>query len=92
MDNTPFDIIGSKEKGYFAALGKYRITVVMPTPQHVEEYINSNMYNVVLMILQILIPGEVKHQLKDHLNPDEPELTEEEKANINGMVKKALNK
>lgn len=71
MENTPFDIVGESKKGYFGALGKYRITEGMPTEKDVEEYINKNMYNIVLLTMQILIPAEVKHQLKEHLNPQE---------------------
>lgn len=65
MENTPFDIVGNGEKGYFAALGRFKITENMQSPAHVEDYVNSNLYNIVLLILQILIPEEIKHQLKE---------------------------
>lgn len=71
MENTPFEIVGEEKQGYFGALGKYRLTEPMKTETDVEEYINKNMYNIVLQVMSILIPGEVKQQLKEHLNPTE---------------------
>lgn len=71
MENTPFEIVGEERQGYFGALGKYRITEPMKTEADVEQYIKDNMYNVVMTVMAILIPGEVKQQLKEHLNPTE---------------------
>lgn len=64
IENTPFEIVGNKEMGYFAALGKFRITVPYQTPEEVQRFIDNNTYTVMLTILQILIPAEIKHELE----------------------------
>lgn len=69
MDNTPFEIVGAEKQGYFGALGKFRITEVFKNEEDVEEYIKSNTYHVMLLLITILIPEFLKQeQTKETVN------------------------
>lgn len=66
IENTPFHMIGNKERGYFIGMGKYRISKEFKHPDELSEYLETNFYNVVfqmaLTIHEIIaaIPNETK--------------------------------
>lgn len=50
VEGTPFWIVGNSEKGYIGVLGKYQITENQTNKQEVLNYIDENMWKVVMII------------------------------------------
>ncbi|AXH73731.1 MAG: hypothetical protein [Microviridae sp.] len=81
--NTPFEVVGEEKQGYFLALGKFRLTEPMKTEQDIEDYLNSNMYNVMLTVIQLITPYVVKTELAEWKEKPQMEVTPDGVRTIN---------
>lgn len=69
LPNTPFEIIGNKEKGYFVALGKYRLTDTAKTKKETLNYITNfdNVYDIALKMIITLTSAMIQeHEERLH--------------------------
>lgn len=67
VPDTGFDIIGNKEKGYFVALGIYRITEPKQTIKECEQMIKQKNYEIILGLISasiIMNNKELKPQIE----------------------------
>lgn len=46
IEDTPFQIVGNEEKGYFVAFGKYRVGEVVETKEEALKYFNIKSWNI----------------------------------------------
>lgn len=52
---TPFWVTGNNETGYFAVMGKHKITDNKPTINDIVEYVNSQPWEMILTLINIII-------------------------------------
>lgn len=55
IEKTPFHIIGDEEKGYFIALGKYRVTEPTKTPEEAIQKLDIEKWNILVDVITIII-------------------------------------
>lgn len=60
IQGTPFTMVGSEEQGYFAAMQRYRITERHKTKEEVLNYIDTNMWKIIVNITIILTEGTIE--------------------------------
>jgi hypothetical protein len=71
IENTPFDVIGNEERGYFLAFGKYRITQPKPTIEETEKQLQENMWPIICDVMTIIATLEsTKPEHKTQLELD----------------------
>jgi hypothetical protein len=46
IENTPFKIVGNKQRGYFLSMGLYRISDNLQSPKAVKEWLKNNQWHV----------------------------------------------
>lgn len=51
LDGTPFYAIGSQERGYFLALGKFKLSDNYEKISDIENHLQNEFYNVVLKMI-----------------------------------------
>lgn len=68
IENSPFEIIGNKDHGYFAAFGKYRITEKFENMQLVKDYLESHKWEVVVNLILTLIDVDRTYREIDQKN------------------------
>lgn len=51
IPNTPFHIVGNKEKGYFLTLGKYKISDTYKTEEELFEDVDKQHWNITLRLI-----------------------------------------
>lgn len=47
LQDTPFRIVGNEKRGYFLAMGMYRLSETQDTPLKVKAWLKKNMWHVV---------------------------------------------
>lgn len=54
LEGTPFKAVGNKERGYFLALGRNKLTNEFKDPDEVKDALEKNKWNVIVnLIVQI---------------------------------------
>lgn len=71
IDGTPFDMVRimhdeTDKVRHFVAMGRYRITPDFETQEEALKHLETESWNIVLKMLAILIPGEIKTQTGLH--------------------------
>lgn len=60
-DNSQIVILtGNKDKGYFATIGKYRLTDIYPNAQDVIDFINGNQWDFITRLIATMIEADKK--------------------------------
>lgn len=54
IENTPFEIVGSDERGYFIALGRYKLTTNKPTLNEARECLVKEQYNIIANMIAVI--------------------------------------
>ncbi|AXH77139.1 MAG: hypothetical protein [Microviridae sp.] len=52
---TPFLIVGNEEKGYFLALGPYRLTEPTEYKYDVEKVLTEELWNIVIKVISVCL-------------------------------------
>lgn len=71
VENTGFEIIGNKEKGYFVALGIYRITEPRPSKGECRKMIANKDYEIMLGLMSasiIMSKTDLKKEVQEIIN------------------------
>lgn len=55
IPNTPFEIIGNEERGYFLAFGKYKLTPDIKTEEDVIMYLEETSWYIIVNIIAIML-------------------------------------
>lgn len=64
IENTPFWIVGTEEKGYMAVMGKYKITEQFTTKEEVKQEIIKKDWEVIIKVVSIIIQEVVANELR----------------------------
>lgn len=54
IENTPFYLVGTEEKGYFLTMGKYKLTENQPTKQQALNDLTNERWNIVMRMSAII--------------------------------------
>lgn len=71
VEGTAFEIIGNKEKGYFIALGMYRITEARPSIGTLRKMIANKDYEIILGLISasiLMSQTDLKEQVQEIIN------------------------
>lgn len=55
IQNTPFTLVGNKDKGYFLTIGTYRITNYYPTATEAKEQLYKEQWNIIMNLIAIAL-------------------------------------
>lgn len=66
VEGTPFQIVGTEEKGYFVTLGKYRATENMPTIEDAKKEINIQNWEFFCTIISIISKDVLDYSLNQN--------------------------
>lgn len=58
IEGTPFTVVGNEERGYFIAIGKFRISEVKPTREEAECLLSTDRWNVIVNLI-VTLAGEM---------------------------------
>lgn len=51
IENTPFEIVGNRDSGYFLCMGKFRYTEFMQSKEQVLDYFNGNIWDLIMKMI-----------------------------------------
>jgi len=60
LKNTPFELVGNQETGYFIALGRFRITEPAPTKEEAKLKLSEERWNIITQMITTLTDAMIK--------------------------------